>query len=182
MTALVCVFLSPASARLHVSADGYSYRANTHTYTHTNTHTHWWVDGCKSTLLGEIPQACSVQSMQYLLHGRDWINHTGCQAPVKMDGSCWTVELWIGMSLRRQLNHAIDGRRLCSALIGPIVGVFLPPLITAMTQVWSIDQYNDVYRDPTVLFYTVHCRRQLSQIIEEELYWPPAFGRHFVDI
>lgn len=70
----VC-FLSPASARLHVSADGYSCTANIHTHTHRS------VDGCKSTLLGKIPQARSVQSVQYLLHGWDWINHTGCQAP-----------------------------------------------------------------------------------------------------
>lgn len=40
MTASVCVFLSPASAHLHVSADGYSCRANTHTHTHTDG----WMD------------------------------------------------------------------------------------------------------------------------------------------
>ena len=74
------------------------------------------------------------------------------------------------MSLRRQLNRAADGRRLCSALIGPIVFVFLPSLITEMTHVQCIDQYNDVYRDPAALFYTVHCLRQLPQIREEVLY------------
>lgn len=42
-------------------------------------HTHRWVDRCKSIQLGKIPQAYSAQSMQYLLHGQDWINHTCCQ-------------------------------------------------------------------------------------------------------
>lgn len=51
--------------------------------------------------------------------------------------------------VRRQLNHT--RWRLCSALIGPVVFVFLPSLITAMTQVESIDQYNDAFRDPAVL-------------------------------
>lgn len=67
----LCVSSNPASAWLHVSADGYSCGANTRAHTH--------IYSCKSIPLEKIPQAYSVQSVKCLLHGQDWINHTGCQ-------------------------------------------------------------------------------------------------------
>lgn len=43
----------------------------------------------------------------------------------------------------------------CSAWTGPVVFVFPLLLITVMTHVWCIDQYNDVCREPTPLFHTM---------------------------
>lgn len=89
---------------------------------------------------------------------------------------------WTGTAERRQLSYALDGWRLCSALIGPIVFVFEPSLITAMTQVQHIDQYNDVCRDPAVLCILHSALRGTTVTNHRSSIDPWVFGSRPVDI